>query len=91
MAAVLPKFDIPTIIFGASITHTAFDDDSPSVAAVVASMDKYAARYAGATRVQDSHINVVSGLAVLAESMLKKFFHSTGGVKPSRIVSSCEF
>ncbi|KAF3340603.1 protein argonaute MEL1-like protein [Carex littledalei] len=92
--------DRPTIIFGADVTHPApGEDSSPSIAAVVASMDwpevtKYRGVVSAQTRrqemiedlfsvVQDPKKGLVSGGMV--RQLLVAFYKSTGR-KPDRII-----
>ena len=42
-------------------------------------MDRFAARFSGAIRMQGHRVEIISELEVLAERMLKQFFSSTGG------------
>ena len=42
-------------------------------------MDRFAARFSGAIRMQGHRVEIISELEVLAEKMLKQFFRSTGG------------
>eukprot|EP01048_Picozoa_sp_COSAG05_P019143 COSAG05_NODE_2934_length_2489_cov_2.459414_3_plen_84_part_00 len=42
-------------------------------------MDRFAARFSGAIRMQGHRVEIISELEVLAERMLKQFFRSTGG------------
>ena len=82
----LPKFEQPTMIFGADVTHPpAGEKSQPSIAAVVGSMDRYA-RYSGAIRMQGHRVEIIADLELLALAMLKQFYRSTGGVKPARII-----
>ena len=49
-------------------------------------MDRYAARYSGAIRMQGHRVEIIADLEMLALAMLKQFYRSTGGVKPARVV-----
>ncbi|KAI9314758.1 Piwi domain-containing protein [Dichotomocladium elegans] len=76
----------PTIVFGGDVTHPAPGDMSrPSVAAVVASMDARASRYASAIRVQANRTEIVADLANMVKELLKSFYRSCGQ-KPERIL-----
>ena len=57
----------------------------------VASMDRFAARFSGAIRMQGHRVEIISELEVLAEKMLKQFYRSTGGKSESNIAytSTC--
>ncbi|KAI8062500.1 Piwi domain-containing protein [Gongronella butleri] len=77
---------VPTIIFGADVTHPSPGDmNRPSVAAVTASMDAFASRYASTIRVQANRTEIIADLANMVKDMLKTFFQSTGQ-KPARMV-----
>eukprot|EP01048_Picozoa_sp_COSAG05_P020863 COSAG05_NODE_3675_length_1913_cov_9.824553_2_plen_55_part_00 len=54
-------------------------------------MDRFAARFSGAIRMQGHRVEIISELEVLAEKMLKQFFRSTGGKSESNIAytSTC--
>ena len=52
-------------------------------------MDRYAARFSGAIRMQGHRVEIISELEVLAERMLKQFFSSTGGTM--RVELICHF
>ncbi|KAF7723040.1 Eukaryotic translation initiation factor 2C [Apophysomyces ossiformis] len=76
----------PTIIMGADVTHPAPGDMSrPSVAAVTASMDARASRYASAIRVQSNRAEMIADLANMTKELLKNFYQSCGQ-KPERIL-----
>ncbi|OQR93584.1 Argonaute1 (AGO1) [Achlya hypogyna] len=83
----LPKFSqAPTIIFGADVTHPApMDKTRPSIAAVVASMDRHAVKYASVMKDQGHRIEQIEDLESLAADMLRSFFQETR-VKPARIL-----
>ena len=67
------------------MTHPAAGNTTtPSIAAVVASMDRFSARFSGAIRVQGHRDEIIAELDNLAEAMLRQFYKSTGGIKPSR-------
>lgn len=92
--------DLPTIVFGADVTHPSPGEDaSPSIAAVVASMDwpevtKYKCLVSSQgqreeiitdlfTEVKDPHKGIVRGGMI--RELLVSFFKATGS-KPSRII-----
>ncbi|OQS06197.1 Argonaute2 (AGO2), partial [Thraustotheca clavata] len=83
----LPKLDqAPTIVFGADVTHPSpMDKTRPSVAAIVASVDKKAVKYASVIREQGHRIEQIEDLEFLAMDLLKAFFQETR-VKPARIL-----
>ncbi|KAI9272608.1 Piwi domain-containing protein [Sporodiniella umbellata] len=76
----------PTIIFGADVTHPAPGDmNRPSVAALCASMDARASRYASAIRVQANRTEIIADLANMVKELLKAFYQSCGQ-KPERMI-----
>ncbi|KAI7870721.1 Piwi domain-containing protein [Spinellus fusiger] len=76
----------PTILFGADVTHPAPGDmNRPSVAALTASMDARASRYASAIRVQANRTEIIADLANMVKELLKNFYQSCGQ-KPERIL-----
>lgn len=77
---------VPTIVFGADVTHPAPGDmNRPSVAALTASMDAYASRYGSAIRVQANRTEIIADLANMVRELLKNFYQSCGQ-KPQRIL-----
>ena len=78
----------PSILMGASVTHPAPGDQNsgrPSIAAVCASMDAKASRYAASIRVQTGKQEVISDLAEMVKELLKTFYQ-TCGRKADRIL-----
>ncbi|KAI8986394.1 Piwi domain-containing protein [Pilobolus umbonatus] len=76
----------PTIVLGADVTHPAPGDmNRPSVAAVTASLDSRASRYASAIRVQANRTEIIADLANMIKELLKSFYQ-TCGQKPERIL-----
>ncbi|KAI9498874.1 Piwi domain-containing protein [Zychaea mexicana] len=76
----------PTIVFGADVTHPAPGDlNRPSVAAVTASMDARASRYASAIRVQANRTEIIADLANMVKELLKSFYQACGQ-KPDRVL-----
>ena len=76
----------PTIILGADVTHPSPGDmNRPSVAAVTASMDARASRYASAIRVQANRTEIIADLGSMVKELLKAFYQSCGQ-KPERIL-----
>ncbi|PKK79735.1 Piwi-domain-containing protein [Rhizophagus irregularis] len=78
----------PTILMGADVTHPAPGAENtgrPSIAAVTASMDAKASRYAASIRVQTGRQEVISDLAEMVKELLKTFYQ-TCGRKPDRIL-----
>ncbi|CAI2189473.1 4647_t:CDS:2 [Funneliformis geosporum] len=74
----------PTIIMGASVTHPA-DESRPSIAALCASMDAKAYRYAASIRIQAGRQAIISDLAGMVKELLETFYQ-TCKVKPVRIL-----
>jgi eukaryotic translation initiation factor 2C len=73
---------------GADVTHPAPGAENtgrPSIAAVTASMDAKASRYAASIRVQTGRQEVISDLAEMVKELLKTFYQ-TCGRKPDRIL-----
>ncbi|KZC11542.1 Protein argonaute-2, partial [Dufourea novaeangliae] len=86
--SIRPKvFDEPVIFFGADVTHPpAGDNKKPSIAAVVASMDAHPSRYAATVRVQQHRQEIIQELSSMVRELLVRFYKSTGGYKPHRII-----
>ncbi|KAF9214952.1 Eukaryotic translation initiation factor 2C [Podila verticillata] len=78
--------DIPTILIGADVSHPPPGDTSrPSIAAMVASMDKITSRYATSIRAQQSRMETIVYFKDMVTELLKKFYQSTKR-KPERIL-----
>ena len=77
----------PTIIIGADVTHPGPGDTSgrPSIAAMCASMDARASRYAATIRIQTGRQEVINELADMVKELLKTFYQ-TCKRKPERIL-----
>ncbi|KAI4334305.1 hypothetical protein L6164_019015 [Bauhinia variegata] len=92
--------DRPTIIFGADVTHPQpGEDSSPSIAAVVASMDwPEITKYRGLVSAQSHREEIIEDLykcfidpkkGVVHSGMIRELllaFHRTTGLKPDRII-----
>ncbi|XP_046856737.1 protein argonaute-2-like isoform X1 [Xenia sp. Carnegie-2017] len=84
-----PILSRPVIIFGADVTHPAPGDSSPSIAAVVASMDSYPNQYCAEVRVQQrgskTNREEIGDMKNIVVTLLRKFRDSTG-VAPQKII-----
>jgi len=79
-------FSKPAIVIGADVSHAAPYSKLPSLAAVVASMDAYPFRYEVETRAQKGRQEIIQDLKSMAMNLLKRFYMSTRGKKPERIL-----
>jgi eukaryotic translation initiation factor 2C len=88
LPSVRPKvFNEPLMFFGALVTHPpAGDHRKPSIAAVVGSQDAHPSRYAASVRVQAHRCETIQDLASMVKEQLMRFYKSTGGFKPFRII-----
>ncbi|CAJ0627017.1 5591_t:CDS:10 [Entrophospora sp. SA101] len=76
----------PTILMGADVTHPPPGTTGrSSIAALCASMDAKASRYAASIRVQQGRQEMISDLANMVKELLKTFYQ-TCGKKPDRIL-----
>lgn len=85
------SFSRPVIFFGADVTHPGFGEHMPSVAAVVASLDRHASRYCARVRAQTHEKNggaqeIIRDLAEMVRECLIQFYKTNGKTKPERIV-----
>ncbi|XP_045608306.1 protein argonaute-2 [Procambarus clarkii] len=79
-------FKTPVMIMGADVNHPqASDKVTPSLAAVVASIDKFASRYAVEVRHQKHRKEMILDLKEMTKNLLKTFYRTTRH-KPERIV-----
>lgn len=81
----------PFIIFGADVTHPGLGSSGPSVAAVVASLDSTATKYASRVSAQPSTDKkqvqeIIFDLKTMAKELFQDFYNATGGKKPERII-----
>lgn len=76
----------PTIIIGADVTHpSAGDTKTPSIAAVVASLDPNASRYCATVRVQDHRQEIIGDLSTMVKQCMIQFRNKLG-FKPKKII-----
>eukprot|EP00735_Rhodelphis_limneticus_P009028 TRINITY_DN2485_c0_g1::TRINITY_DN2485_c0_g1_i1::g.8917::m.8917 TRINITY_DN2485_c0_g1::TRINITY_DN2485_c0_g1_i1::g.8917 ORF type:complete len:804 (+),score=230.50,sp/Q9SJK3/AGO5_ARATH/34.52/4e-115,Piwi/PF02171.12/3.4e-53,PAZ/PF02170.17/1.9e-20,DUF1785/PF08699.5/3.1e-08 TRINITY_DN2485_c0_g1_i1:50-2413(+) len=84
----LPMFDQPTIVFGCDVGHPGVGGRTvrPSVAAVVASLDRYCSRYISRVRVQSSakEEKVVHLKEMVKECLID--FRKANNIIPQRII-----
>ncbi|KAF6146405.1 hypothetical protein GIB67_001507 [Kingdonia uniflora] len=80
--------DKKTIIFGADVTHPQpGEDSSPSIAAVVASLDwPEVTKYRSLVATQAHRQEIISDLQKMTVQHLKGFYKANGHQKPSRII-----
>ena len=79
-------FRRPVIIFGADVTHPSpRDENGPSIAAVVASMDSHPNLYSAEVRVQERRKEIILELKDIVKILLKKFRSATRA-QPERII-----
>ena len=85
---IRPKvFKEPVIFLGANIAHPpAGDIRRPSIASVVGSQDSNASRYVATVRLQSHRVEIIEDLRDMVKDLLLKFYKSTGGYKPHRII-----
>ena len=77
----------PVIVMGADVTHPAPGDvRKPSIAAVTASMDRYASKYRADCSIQKHRQEIIADLETMTKGLLIEFFHATRGRKPHRII-----
>merc|ERR1712080_556033 len=76
--------DKKTIFFGADVTHPGVADAN-TVAAVVASMDRYATKYSSVVKAQPNRQEIIEELDVIVEELLRRFRSQTKSI-PTRIV-----
>ena len=88
LPSIRPKvFNEPLIFFGALVTHPpAGDLKKPSIAALVSSQDAHPSRYAASVKVQPHRVEVIQDLTNMVKEHLMRFYRSTGGFKPFRII-----
>ncbi|KAH6928600.1 hypothetical protein HPB50_017370 [Hyalomma asiaticum] len=86
-------FNRPVIIMGADVTHPAPTEmNKPSVAAVVASVDRYAFRYIATFRIQKQNtiakarIEIIEDMKNIAKDLLLGFYQANNKVKPEKII-----
>ncbi|XP_015751565.1 PREDICTED: protein argonaute-2-like isoform X2 [Acropora digitifera] len=90
--SVKPVISKDTIVFGADVTHPSPTENGiPSIAAVVASMDRHASKYHARVRAQ-RHRNgagaqeIINDLAEIVRELLIEFYKTNGRLKPSKIL-----
>lgn len=86
-------FNRPVIIMGADVTHPAPTEmNKPSIAAVVASVDRYAFRYIATFRIQKQNtvakarIEIIEDMKNIAKDLLMSFYQINNKVKPEKII-----
>jgi eukaryotic translation initiation factor 2C len=77
--------EVPTMLFGADVTHPAPGSGACSVAALVGSLDGGASRYAARLTVQPGGQETISALESMARELLREFERATRH-KPERII-----
>ncbi|KAF9279099.1 hypothetical protein BGZ68_008138 [Mortierella alpina] len=78
--------DKPTILFGADVNHAgAGDMTTPSIAAVVASLDDHAGKFATSVRLQPNRTEVIGDLKDMVHDLLKAYY-TYCKKKPARII-----
>ncbi|KAG8228778.1 Argonaute-2 [Ladona fulva] len=80
-------FERPCMIVGADVTHPSPDATNiPSVAAVVASLDIHAFRYAMEYRLQPPRVEIIKDLENIMKNHLINYYKKNGQAKPERII-----
>ena len=77
---------IPTLIYGADVSHAAPGSTLNSVAAVVGNTDDHCARYVARLSSQASRVEVIEDLELMASEIALNFYRSNGQTKPKRVI-----
>ena len=77
--------EVPTMVFGADVTHPSPGSDSQSVAAVVGSTDATCTRYEAQLSAQSGRQEIIEQLNEMTQKLLLAFYRKTTK-KPERIV-----
>jgi eukaryotic translation initiation factor 2C len=77
--------EVPTMLFGADVTHPAPGSGAASIAAVVGSLDAGASRYATRLSVQPGGQEVISALGAMTSELLRAFESATRH-RPARVI-----
>jgi len=80
-----PLSSAPTIVLGGDVHHPGPGSDRPSIAAVVASLDRHFARHAATVRVQEKRKEVIEDLQSMVRELLVLFYNSSR-IKPVHIL-----
>lgn len=79
-------FYAPVMLMGADVSHPSVSDKtSPSLAAIVASIDCYAAKYATEVRCQDHRTEMIKDMKDMTKNLLRSFYKTTSR-KPEKII-----
>jgi hypothetical protein len=79
--------DEPTLVLGIDVSHPGGADlESPSIVAVVGGMNRSLSVYKTAIRQQARRQEIVGGLKDIVAGMLKSFYKSNNGTKPTQII-----
>lgn len=78
--------EVPTMLFGADVSHPAPGSGSPSFVAVVGSLDANAARYATRLATQPGTQEHITALQSMSMELLGEFCANTRGQKPQRVI-----
>lgn len=82
----LNVFKEPVIFLGADVTHPGLGDkSSPSIAAIVGSIDEIPSRYSACVRIQGHRVEVIEDLENVTVELLKQFYRHMK-VKPRKII-----
>ena len=80
-------FSEPVIVMGADVTHPAPGDiRKPSIAAVTASMDRYASKYRADCSIQKHRQEIIADLESMTRTLLLDFHDALRGARPRRII-----
>ena len=87
----VPFWRIPTLIFGADVSHAAPGSNACSIAAVVGSYDQHCGRYVARLSAQSSRKEIIEDLEQMAYEITMFFFKVNGGggsslSRPARII-----
>ena len=69
----LPVFDRPTMLVGADVTHANPGSNSPSVAAIVSSTDRYGVSYNTTLRAQGNRVELIADMRGIIGISLDRF------------------
>jgi len=91
LPANTPLMQIPTLIFGADVSHAAPGSSASSIASVVGSYDQHCGRYISRLSAQASRQEIIEDLEQMAYEIMQSFFKLNGGggnpsAKPQRII-----